>query len=71
MGISSYTEQQSLYFGEYSIKFSTKTFKKYNWLWKEKMLQLTKKNKLEVYFKLQKLPYLPEKFISKLAKDKS
>ena len=65
MGISSYTEQQSLYFGEYSIKFSTKTFKKYNWLWKEKMLQLTKKKKTRSLFQVAKVAIFARKIYNK------
>ena len=64
MDISSYTEQQSLYFGEYSIKFSTKTFKKYNWLWKEKILQLTKKKILSL-FQVAKVATFARKIYSK------
>ena len=65
MDISSYTEQHSLYFGEYSIKFSTKTFKKYNWLWKEKMLQLTKKKKILSLFQVAKVATFAWKIYSK------
>ena len=65
MGISSYTEQQSLYFGEYSIKFSTKTFKKYNWLSKEKMLQLTKKKKTRSLFQVAKVAIFARKIYNK------
>ena len=65
MDISSYTEQQSLYFGEYSIKFSTKTSKKYNWLWKEKMLQLTKKKKTRSLFQVAKVAIFARKIYNK------